>query len=125
MNHQRLADDVLHIHSGIERAERVLKDDLHVAPQTAHLAMTGRQQVAALKAHAAGSRLDQAQYQPAQRAFTRSRFADQSKSFAGVNVERHIVHGAHFPGGASPKHRLAQREDFRQIANFDERHKRM
>ena len=125
VNHQRFADDIFHIHAGIKRPERVLKNDLHVAAQAAHLTVAGRKQVAAFKAHAAGSRLDQPQHQAAQSAFSRSRFADQAESFAGVNVERNIVHGADFSFSASPEHRLAQGENFRQIANLNERHKRM
>ncbi len=43
------------------------------------------------------------------------------KSLAGMNVERDIVHGANFALGARAEHRLAERENFRQIANFNER----
>ena len=41
-----------------------------------------------------------------------------------MNVERHIVHGANFSLGARAEHRLAQRKNFRQIADFNERHRR-
>ena len=35
---ERLADDVADRHARVERGERVLEDDLHVAPQAAQLA---------------------------------------------------------------------------------------
>ena len=87
MNDQWLTDDAFYIHSRIERAERVLKDYLHIAAQAAHFTMISSQQIAALEAQAAGTWLDQPQYQSAESALARSRFAHQAKSFASEDVE--------------------------------------
>ena len=48
MDDERLGNDVFHSHSGIERAERVLKDDLHVAAKAAHFPMVCRAEVVTL-----------------------------------------------------------------------------
>src|SRR5438105_4808225 len=42
MNDQRLGDNVVDAKPRVERAERILKNNLHVAPQAAHFAVTGR-----------------------------------------------------------------------------------
>src|ERR1022692_641698 len=96
MNDERLGDDVLDAEAGIERGEGILEDDLHIAAQPPHFAGAGGEQVAAFEADAARSRLKEPQNQPSQRALARSRFAHQSESFASLNVERNIVHGANF-----------------------------
>jgi hypothetical protein len=60
VDHERLADDFFHSHARIERAERVLEDDLHVAAQAAHISAAGGKQVVAFETDAAGSWFDQA-----------------------------------------------------------------
>ena len=59
MDHQRLGDQVFHSHARIERAEWILKDNLHVTTQAAQVGVAGVEQVVAVKANAAGSWLDQ------------------------------------------------------------------
>ena len=71
MDDERLGDDVFHAVTGIERSERILKDDLHITAQAAHIAAARGQQIAAFKAYAAGRRLDQTQNQSSQRALAR------------------------------------------------------
>ncbi len=39
MDDQWLGNQIFHAHPGIERAERILKNDLHVAAQTSQLAV--------------------------------------------------------------------------------------
>src|ERR1700691_1153274 len=63
MNNERLRNDLLHAEAGIKRGEGILKNDLHIAAQPAHLTTAGSQQVAPFEADAAGSGLDQAQNQ--------------------------------------------------------------
>ena len=116
-----LGDDVFDPEAGIERGEGILKDDLHIAAQAAHFTGAGGEQVAAFETDAARSRLDQAQQQASERAFARTRFADQAESFAGVNVERNIVDGAHF-AVSFPKHRFALRINLCEISDFEQRH---
>jgi hypothetical protein len=123
MNDERLGDDVLDAEAGIERGEGILEDDLHIAAQPPHFAGAGGEQVAAFEADAARSRLKEPQNQPSQRALARSRFAHQSESFASLNVERNIVHGANFTSGLSAKRRFAVRINLGQVADFDKRHR--
>jgi hypothetical protein len=69
MDDQGFADDILDPHTGIERAERVLKDDLHVAPQPPHLTVTRRDQIAAFEHDLTRGRLNQSEHQAAECAF--------------------------------------------------------
>ena len=72
MNDQRFGDDVFDAKAGIERREGILKDDLHIAAQTAHFAWTSREQVAVFETDAARCGLDQAQDQPSEGALARA-----------------------------------------------------
>ena len=91
MNDQRLGDDVLHPKARVQRRERILKDDLHVAAQTTHFGRAGREQIASLEVNTARSGLDEPQNQSAERAFARAGFANQAECFAWLDVERNIV----------------------------------
>jgi len=46
-------------HPGVERSIRVLKDDLHLAPQLAHLALAEREYIVSIEDHSARSRFNQ------------------------------------------------------------------
>ena len=76
VNYKRLADDVFHSQAGIERTERVLKNNLHVAAEAAHFAAAGGEQVASLEVNTARTRLDQSKDQPAECALPGSRLAN-------------------------------------------------
>src|SRR5271165_4224067 len=69
---QRFADGLLNRHSGIERAERVLEDNLHVAAQAAQFRSAGAQNVVAVEKYLAGVRLDQPQQHASQSALARA-----------------------------------------------------
>src|SRR5712692_9863515 len=120
MDDERLGNDVFHSHSGIERAERVLKDDLHVTAKAAHLVMVGRQQVATIEADTAGGGLNQTQHQAAQRTLARPRFTDQAESFAGLDVQRDIVDGPHFTFCAAAKNGFSEWEYLAEVPNFEQ-----
>src|SRR6266536_3212609 len=62
--YQRFRNQILHSHPRIERAERILKNNLHVATKTAHIPMPGFQQVTTIEYHAAGCSRDQPQNEP-------------------------------------------------------------
>ena len=64
---------------------------------------TGREQIAAFEAHAAGCGLDQAKDEPPERALAGAGFADQAKRFAGMDVEGNVVNGADFAADLPPK----------------------
>ena len=122
MNDQRLSNDVFHAKARIERRERILKNNLQIAAQPAHVPAASRQQVAPFKANRSRSRLNQSQNQSSQRALARARLANQSQRLAGLNVERNLIHSSDFTAGFPPERRFAMRINFRQIANLDEGH---
>src|SRR5215471_5307899 len=91
VDNQRLGDDVLYPEARIQRRERILKDDLQVAPETSHL--TGRcgQKIASLEVDISPSGLNEPKNQASKRALARSRFSYQAERFAGLNVEGNVV----------------------------------
>jgi hypothetical protein len=102
-----------------------LKDDLHVAAKAAHFPMVCRAEVVTLEVDTAGRRLNQTQHQPAQGALARTRFANQTKSFAGLDIQRDIVDSPKFTFRAATKNGFSKREDFGEIANFEQGHEGM
>ena len=70
VNNQRLGDHVFDAHAGIERAEWILKNDLHVAAELPHFAVRGGEQIAPVETNTAGGRFNQSQNQASQRALT-------------------------------------------------------
>jgi hypothetical protein len=124
MNDQGLGNNGLYGKARIERSERILKDDLHIAPQPAHLPAAGAEQVAAFESNAAARRLNQPQDEAPERTFSRAGFAHQSESFSLVNVERDIVDRTNVVTASrlSPERRRALRINFGEISDFDQRH---
>ena len=95
MDDQRLADDSTHGVARVQGRERVLEDDLHVAPHLAQrLAFQGRY-VATLEPDLARTRLDQAQDAAAGGRFAAAGFPDQAECFASGNIEADAVHRVH------------------------------
>ena len=84
--------------------------------------MVCRAEVMTLEVDTAGRRLNQTQHQPAQGALARTRFADQTKSFAGLNVQRNIVNRPDFTFRATAKDGFSKREDLGEIANLKQGH---
>src|SRR5579862_8620744 len=125
MDDQGLGDYVFYAEAGVEGGEGVLKDDLHVAAEAAHFAARGGEQVAAVQADAAGGGFDEAEDEASEGAFAGAGFADQAESFSGVNVERDVVDGAHFAAGFSAERRFGVRENFGEVADFDQGHDAM
>src|SRR3954447_8010806 len=72
MNDERLRNYFFHRHSRIERSERILENNLHVASHPAHLAPRQCCQIPPVESHGPWRRFDQPQYQPSQCALTRT-----------------------------------------------------
>jgi hypothetical protein len=66
---------VAYPHAGIERADGVLEDDLHIAPHCLERAAVQVPQVASLKVDLAGCRLNEPQQGPAQSRLATARLA--------------------------------------------------
>jgi hypothetical protein len=93
---KRLGDHVLYPIARIERTERILEDDLHVAAKTAQFGSVRRSQIDPVKNDGARSRFDEAENEPSQRAFAGTGFAHQAQRLAFMDIEGDIVHGADF-----------------------------
>ena len=122
VNDERFGDDVLHAKARVERGERVLKDDLQVAPKAAHFAPVGCKQVATFEQNRAGSRLNQAQNQASERALAGAGFADQAQCLSAMNFERNVVDGANFTARFSAQSGVGVGENFREVADFQQGH---
>jgi hypothetical protein len=81
-------------HSRIERRERVLEDDLHLAPEPAQLRRAKGANIHAVEANIAARRLDQAENRTPGRGLAAARLPDQAKCLTRSDIERHPVNGA-------------------------------
>ena len=61
MDRESLGNQIADLHSRIERADRVLEDDLHVAAHLLQVLALQRHHVDAVEAHSARRRLEQAE----------------------------------------------------------------
>src|SRR6185503_3584580 len=94
---QRLADDRADGHARVERAVRVLEDDLHPAPEAAQPVRLERGQVDPVEPDRARGGLAQADQRPAGRALAAAGFADEPEGLAAANLEADVVDGADLP----------------------------
>jgi len=84
-------DDVADRHTGIERAERVLKDQLHVAAQRAKLSARQAKYIFTIEKDLTAGSGYQAQDSSADGGFAAAGFADQAESFAGFDFETDAI----------------------------------
>ena len=99
---QRLGQDLAHGHSRIERGVGILKNDLHVPAQTAHLVLVEVCDLLALEAHRAPGGIHQAQDQASGGRLAAAGFADQRQRLAAGDLEADVLDGAHQPDGLAP-----------------------
>ena len=92
MEVQRFREHVADCHARIERAVRVLEDDLHLAAQRAHLALFQCAQLAAVEPYLARRGLEEPQQQPPGGRFAAARLAHQRQRLAGMELEADAVH---------------------------------
>jgi hypothetical protein len=97
---QAFLEDRTNLHPGIERAIRILKDDLHPPPQPAQLGATGGPHVATVEPHAAARRLHQPQDAAANRGLATAALADKPKRAAPLDREADAIDGTHGPDHA-------------------------
>ena len=105
---QRLLDHPLHGQARVERSERVLEDDLHVAPQVAHPLRREGQDVLALEPDLARGGFDEAQDAEPGGGLAAARLAHEPQGFVFPEAEGDVVHGVHHgraPAQESPPHR--------------------
>ena len=74
---QRLGDDLTHGHARVQGSQRVLEDDLHLAPQIAHAAIVELGKILAQPDRAPATQGEQAQNGAAEGRFAAAGFTDQ------------------------------------------------
>src|SRR5581483_2089487 len=92
---QAFTDEVAHAHARIERADRVLEDDLHVAASRLQLAARERRQLEALEEDLSLRRLDEAEERPPERRLAAPGLADEADGLAAAHLEVDAVHRLH------------------------------
>ena len=114
-----LGERVAYGHARVERGERILEHDLHVAAQRAQrIALQGEHRCS-LELHAATGGVQQAQQQASGGGLATSRFAHQPERLAALDVEAHSVDGAHVSDHVA-EHAGGHREVHGEVAYPDE-----
>ena len=104
---QRLGHRAIDGEARIERVERVLEDELRLAPEIAQPLAVEAGQRHAVEDDRARRRLGELQQQAAERGLAAARFAHDGDGVAGAQVEAHAVERVH--GRVLAAHDLAQR----------------
>src|SRR5437016_191880 len=86
-----LSENPAHSHLGIQRIERLLKDELQPRAQDTQTLLGQRGQVSVLEEDPAASRLDQSQYTTSDRGLARPGLTHQAKCLPWRDRERDIV----------------------------------
>src|SRR5262249_30700592 len=119
VDHQRLDEDVVDGHARIERAERVLEDELQLGSEAIEFAPFQPEHVdlapPVVEHDPAGGVLggaigrigrNPAHENLAERGLAAARFTDQAQALAALDIEAHIVDGADGAGGAAAQQLL-------------------
>ena len=87
VNRQSLRDQVADLHSRVERADRVLEDDLHVPAHLLHRRRAEAEELDPVERDLARRRLDQAQERAAKGRLAAAGLADEAERLAAANLE--------------------------------------
>ena len=117
MDDQRFADDRADGHARVERGERVLEDDLHVAAQRAQRAAGERRDDRCPRTRSRPGRLDQPQDAASGGRFAAAGFADEAQRLARGDLEADAVDRVHALDGAREQAAL-DREMLDQTGDF-------
>ena len=116
---ERLADDAADGVARVERGERVLEDDLHVAPHVAQLLARRVGDVASLEPDLARAGLDQPQDAAPGGRLAAAALADEAERLAAPDLEADAVDRVH-RADLPPEHPAMDRELLRQAADGEE-----
>ncbi len=114
MNVQRLPDDILHRHAGVQRGVRVLKHHLHLTAVVVHVLL---RDLRAVEADGSAGRLVEMQQRPADRRLAAAGLAHEAQRLARTDPEADAVHGLQHRGLAEAG---VNREVFLQVLDLDE-----
>ena len=98
VNVERLTDLLSDAHAWVERAQRVLKDDLHRLALRPPFPRRKAVDRPAFEAHRAGRRLVEPEHQARDRRLAAAAFADERQRFSRVDIERDAVYRTHAQG---------------------------
>ncbi len=122
---QRLFDDVEHRHARVERAERVLKDELHLAAKPLQPVAVERQHVdqpaAIVERDRAVIGRHRAQQDLAERGLAAAAFADQPEAFAALDLQADVIDRDDLRRGAGEPAALADRIALADPDAFEQR----
>src|SRR5712671_1158308 len=121
MHHDRLGDDLADLHARIERAVRVLKDDLDAAPQRQQLLALQLSDVDAVIENFTGGRPLQPKDAPAGRRLAAAALADQPQGLAAADRKIDPVDRLNLTDLAVRDDPLGDREMHPQPPHFEER----
>src|SRR5262249_32456761 len=100
VNRKRLSHNSSDRHPWVQRCIWILKDDLHIAPFSAQFFFSERQQVDAVESDCAAVGFEQTQDGTACCRFPAAGLSNETKRFALLNNETHVVDGFHISGDA-------------------------
>ena len=93
LGQQPLADEVADGHARVQRADRILEDDLHPAAHVFLSTPCELRIVLAVELRAAGGRLLEAEQRAAERRLAAAGLADEAEDLAPADLERDVVDG--------------------------------
>ena len=121
---QRFGDHISDAPARVEGGERVLEDNLHLAPHIQHLLARGRNDIEALmfavQQDAALIRFDQAEEAAGDGGFAAAALADKAQAFTFVDGEGYIVNRLDVAHSTAEQAAL-DREEFTQIFDLQDR----
>ena len=88
---EALADDVAHRHARVQRADRVLEDELHAPTQSLELSPLGREDVLSADVGRAARGRQESDERTAERRLAAARFAHETEHLAVPDVEADVV----------------------------------
>src|SRR5438132_4890427 len=121
VDHDRLGDYLADLHARVERAVRILKDDLDAAPQRQQVLALRLGDVDAVKEDLAGGRPFAPQDAPAGGGLAAAAFADESRGLAAMNPKVDAVDGFDLADPAVDNDPFGHREMHLQPFNLKER----
>ena len=97
---EALRDEVADLHAGVERADRVLEDDLHVLSHLLHPFGRERDEVDAVELDLAGGGLEEPEDRPPEGRLAAAGLADEADRLAAPDIEVDAVDGLPLARGA-------------------------
>src|SRR5262249_31714629 len=121
MHLHRLGDDVAHLHARVERAVRVLEDDLNAAPQRRECGMLELGEIDAVVEDLSCGWPFEQQDAAAGRRFAATALADEPQRLAAADGEGHAIDRAHFANGTPHEDAFGDWKQLAQAPYLEER----